>query len=91
MVQAIRTGTDSIRVLWKPVAMDSSVGPIKGYKIYYRPAGSTLWTIATACSSCISIDLEKLANFTTYRFQVAAFSELGDGARSPTFGVLEGI
>lgn len=89
-VQAIRTGIDSIRILWKPVAFDPLVGPIEGYKVYYRPVNSSLWSMAIVCGSCKSVDLKDLERYTSYQFRVAAFSVLGDGGFSPTFGVLEG-
>ena len=90
-VQAIRTGAASVRVLWKRATSDSSVGPIQGYKVYYRPAASMVWKFKIACSSCNSLDLENLAVLKPYRFHVMAFSEAGDGVPSPTFTVLQGI
>ncbi len=77
--------SQSIKVTWASPPLVSANGVIKGYKVVYGP--SVTWydpsTHDTKISSDTEAELTGLKKYTNYSVQVLAFTNGGDGVKSP--------
>jgi hypothetical protein len=79
--------SQSVKVTWTSPPLASTNGVIKGYKVVYGP--SKTWYDPSTRDTKISIDamteLTGLKKYTNYTVQVLAFTNGGDGVKSPVF------
>merc|ERR1719244_449941 len=76
-----------VGVTWKAPPLSSANGNIKGYKVIYGP--SKYWydenTHNTQRETNTETEIKGLKKFTNYSMQVLAFTNGGDGVRSPVY------
>jgi hypothetical protein len=68
---------------WNQVTSPAS-GPITGFRIYYRPIGSSNWSDKDVGLSPLQAIVTGLTNGTPYEFQVAGLNTAGSGPTSNT-------
>ena len=79
--------SQSIKVTWASPPLASANGVIKGYKVVYGP--SNVWYDPSSWETKISTDtkteLTGLKKYTNYTVNVLAFTNGGDGVKSPVY------
>ena len=79
--------SQTIRVGWEAPPAGSTNGNIQGYKVVYGP--SKTWyddkTHDNKISTETEIEIHGLRKYTNYSMQVLAFTNGGDGVRSPVY------
>ena len=75
-------GTSIVQVEWSPVPPEYANGKVLGYKIMISGGNGTLGKNKTIATTRTFNNIEGLTPFTSYSFQVLAFTAKGDGARS---------
>lgn len=84
-VQAFNTSSTSVRVLWHRVPRGLVHGILRGYRIFYgkTEAFGVPMRQAVVPAHTRHVHLAGLEKFTNYSIQVAAFTRIGVGAKSP--------
>ena len=79
--------SQTIRISWTSPPLSSANGNIQGYKVVYGP--SKTWydetTHDTKIVTTTETDIHGLKKYTNYSMQVLAFTNGGDGVRSPVY------
>ena len=79
--------SQSIKVTWASPPLTSTNGVIKGYKVIYGPSGT--WYDPSTWDTKISMDtkteLTGLKKYTNYTVTVLAFTNGGDGVKTPMY------
>lgn len=84
-VQAFNTSSTSVRVLWHRVPKGLVHGILRGYRIFYGKTeefGVPMRQVVVPAHTRY-VHLAGLEKFTNYSIQVAAFTRIGVGAKSP--------
>lgn len=82
---AYNTSSQSVNVTWHRVPTGFVHGILRGYRIFYsrtRDVGANERQ-ATVSANKQHLHLIGLDKFTNYTIQVAAFTRIGDGVKSP--------
>lgn len=86
-VALLTLSSQTIRVSWMSPPAGSTNGNIQGYKVVYGP--SKTWyddkTHEAKISAETEIEIHGLKKYTNYSMQVLAFTNGGDGVRSPVY------
>jgi hypothetical protein len=70
------TGNTQIAVSWT-AASATTAAPVTGYKVYYKTAAATSYTLATT-STATSYTITGLTNGTTYNVKVMSYNSAGE-------------
>ena len=84
-VQAFNTSSTSVKVLWHSVPRGLVHGILRGYRIFYSKTKEfgVPMKQAVVPAHMRHVHLVGLEKFTNYSIQVAAFTRIGVGAKSP--------
>lgn len=86
-VRSFNTSSTSVNVTWLEVPTGFVHGILLGYRVFYsitqhQPI-SVPYTIVSA--NKLSKEITMLKKFTNYTIQLAAYTRIGDGTKSPPF------
>ncbi|XP_015753438.1 PREDICTED: phosphatidylinositol phosphatase PTPRQ-like [Acropora digitifera] len=84
-VQAFNTSSTSVKILWHSVPRGLVHGILRGYRIFYSKTKEfgVPMRQAVVPAHMRHVHLVGLEKFTNYSIQVAAFTRIGVGAKSP--------
>ena len=84
-MQAFNTSSTSVKVLWHSVPRGLVHGILRGYRIFYSKTKEfgVPMRQAVVPAHMRHVHLVGLEKFTNYSLQVAAFTRIGVGAKSP--------
>ena len=86
-VRSFNTSSTSVNVTWLEVPTGFVHGILLGYRVFYcitqHQPTSVPYTIVSA--NKLSKELTMLKKFTNYTIQLAAYTRIGDGTKSPPF------
>lgn len=84
-MQAFNTSSTSVKVLWHRVPRGSVHGILRGYRIFYSKTEEfgVPMRQAVVPAHMRHVHLTGLEKFTNYSLQVAAFTRIGVGTKSP--------
>lgn len=81
-IKILATGSQSLRVTWKPPSKELANGKIIGYYVGYKKYNTSAPYLYTTWQSEEPCDLDKLEKFTRYAVHVQAYNGVGAGPRS---------
>ena len=83
-VQGEAIDSTSIRINWNPPPDDKQNGVILGYRILHsiKESGSSTDITQSVTADELTLVIRNLLKWTEYKFQVAAYTHLGDGPKS---------
>ncbi|KAL0268744.1 UNVERIFIED_CONTAM: hypothetical protein PYX00_010567 [Menopon gallinae] len=90
-IQCMALTSYALQLNWRPPSAARTNGIVQGYKIVYESTNELFEsTRETKVTNAVAVTLHGLQPYTNYSLQISAFTNAGDGARSPvTYCVTE--